>query len=421
MERPRPLTPREGHCLHRGAMRRLERHVGAQTHAPYHPMLRICFTTLSFLSLLGCDSGGTVAEPGPPVAGVRLEEMVSGLERPVDIASPPDDDRLFVLEQPGRIRIIRDGEVLPEPFLDITSRVGSSGNEQGLLGIAFHPDYRSNGHFYINFTDTDGDTRVERYRVSAANPDRADAGSAHFIIGYDQPHRNHNGGQLLFGPDGMLYIPSGDGGSGGDPDGHGQNLQSLLGKMLRIDVDGGDPYAIPGDNPFVGRSDVRPEIWAYGLRNPWRVAFDGPENLLYIADVGQNAYEEISVVPADEGGLNFGWNIMEGNHCFEPRILCSRDGLVLPVVEYPRSQGISITGGYVYRGAAIPELRGRYLYADFGQSWIRALRYEGGAPQDDSELEMEGVPRITTFGVDRHGEMYVATLTGTVYKFVPDN
>ena len=382
-------------------------------------MLRISFTTLSVLVLLGCDSGGSLAEPGPPVEGVRLEEVVSDLERPVDIASPPDDDRLFVLEQPGRIRIIRDGNVLPEPFLDITSRVGSSGNEQGLLGIAFHPDYASNGHFYINFTDTGGDTRIERYRVSADNPDRADAGSAYLIIGYEQPHRNHNGGQLLFGPDGMLYIPTGDGGSGGDPDGHGQNLESLLGKMLRIDVDGGDPYAIPRDNPFVGRSDVRPEIWAYGLRNPWRVAFDAPDNLLYIADVGQNAYEEVSVVEADEGGLNFGWNIMEGSHCFEPRILCSRDGLVLPVIEYPRSQGISITGGYVYRGEAIPELRGRYLYADFGQSWIRALRYQGAGAVDDSELEMDGVNQITTFGVDRHGEMYVATLTGTIYKFVP--
>lgn len=383
-------------------------------------MLRICLTTLSIFGLFGCDSGGSVAEPGPPVAGVRLEEVVSGLERPVDIASPPDDDRLFVLEQPGRIRIIRDGEVLPAPFLDITSQVGSTGNEQGLLGIAFHPDYQSNGQFYINYTDTDGDTRVERYRVSAANPDRADPGSAHLIIGYSQPYRNHNGGQVLFGPDGMLYIPTGDGGSGGDPEGHGQNLESLLGKMLRIDVDGGDPYAIPGDNPFVGRSDVRHEIWAYGLRNPWRVAFDAQENLLYIADVGQNAYEEVSVVAADESGLNFGWNIMEASHCFEPRILCSRDGLVLPVIEYPRSQGISITGGYVYRGEEIPELRGRYLYADFGQSWIRALRYQGAGAVDDSELDMDGVNQITSFGVDRHGEMYVATLTGTIYKFVPD-
>lgn len=383
-------------------------------------MFRICLAALSGLGLLACDNGGTTAEPGPPLQGVRLEQVVSGLERPVDIAAPPGDQRLFVLEQPGRIRILRDGGLLPEPFLDITSQVGSTGNEQGLLGIAFHPEYQSNGYFYINYTDLDGNTRIERYRVSQADPDRADEGSAHLIIGYEQPFRNHNGGQVLFGPDGMLYIPSGDGGSGGDPQGHGQNLQSLLGKMLRIDVDGGDPYAVPPDNPFVGRSDARPEIWAYGLRNPWRVAFDGQENLLYVADVGQNSFEEVSVVDTDDGGLNFGWNIMEGTHCFEPRMLCSRDGLVIPVVEYPRSQGISITGGYVYRGEAIPELRGRYLYADFGQSWIRSFRYEAGVARDDAELELEGVPNITTFGVDRDGEMYVATLTGSIYKFVPD-
>jgi glucose/arabinose dehydrogenase len=217
----------------------------------------------------------------------------------------------------------------------------------------------------------------------------------------------------------MLYIPTGDGGSGGDPQGYGQNLDSLLGKILRIDVDGGDPYAVPPDNPFVGRVGTRPEIWAYGLRNPWRVAFDHEDDLLYVADVGQGAWEEVSVVAADEAGLNYGWNRMEGTHCFPSGSDCDRSGLTLPVVEYPHAEGISVTGGYVYRGTAIPELQGQYLYADFGRPWIRAFRYRNGQATDARTLEIEA-PSISSFGVDGAGELYVVSLAGRVLKVVPD-
>jgi glucose/arabinose dehydrogenase len=385
-------------------------------------MLRSCLAILAVLACTGAvdaddDGNGT---PPPPVDGVRLQEVVSGLQRPVYLTAPAGDDRLFIVEQPGRIRIMQNGQLLAQPFLDIESKVEDEGNEQGLLSVAFHPGYATNGFFYVNYTGPGGDTRVERYSVSGGDPNRADPGSAKLIIGYEQPFGNHNGGQVLFGPDGMLYIPTGDGGSGGDPQGHGQNRNSLLGKILRIDVDGGDPYEVPDDNPFVGEAGVRPEIWALGLRNPWRVAFDAQENLLFVADVGQSAWEEISVVAADEGGANFGWNRMEGTHCFPAQSSCSPAGLTVPAVEYPRSQGFSITGGFVYRGEAIPELQGRYVYADYGRDWIRSFRYQGGEAAGDAELDLAGVASISSFGLDGEGELYAVTLTGTVYKFVPD-
>jgi glucose/arabinose dehydrogenase len=385
-------------------------------------MLRTCLAILAVLACTGtvdADNGNGDGNE-PPLIPLRLQEVVSDLERPVYLTSPAGDSRLFIVEQPGRIRIVQNGQLLSEPFLDIDAKVESGGNEQGLLSVAFHPDYSTNGFFFVNYTDANDATRVERYSVSAGDPNRADAASAKLIIGYEQPFRNHNGGHVLFGADGMLYIPSGDGGSGGDPQGHGQNRSSLLGKILRIDVDGGDPYAVPDDNPFVGQADTRPEIWALGLRNPWRVAFDNEEDLLYVADVGQNAWEEISVVPTGEGGFNFGWNQMEGTHCFPADSDCSAQGLTLPVVEYPHSQGISITGGFVYRGQAIPELQGRYVYADFGQDWIRSFRYSNGEAQGDAELDLEGVSSISSFGLDSEGELYVLTLPGTVYKLAPE-
>jgi glucose/arabinose dehydrogenase len=384
-------------------------------------MHRSSLALLSVVALAcnGAAEPGNTPDDGEAVAtGVALEEVVNGLERPVYLTAPEGDPRLFIVEQPGRIRIVEGGTLRDEPFLDIESRVRSQGNEQGLLSMAFHPRFSENGYFYVNYTGTDGNTRVERYSVSA-DANRADPASAKLIIGYDQPYANHNGGHILFGPDGMLYIPTGDGGSGGDPQNRAQNLSSLLGKMLRIDVDGGDPYAIPSDNPFVGRADVRPEIWAYGLRNPWRVAFDEQAGLLYVADVGQNAWEEVSVVPADQGGINFGWKRLEGTHCFSPESGCDRNDVILPVVEYPHSEGISITGGYVYRGSAIPELQGKYLFADFGRSWIKALEYENGQAADTQTLEIE-VPSVSSFGLDGEGELYIVSLSGRVLKVVPD-
>jgi hypothetical protein len=382
-------------------------------------MLRTCMTLVTFLACTSAvDTNRDPNGNGLPAA-MRLDEVVSGLTRPVYLTAPSGDLRLFIVEQPGRIRIVRDGQLRQQPFLDIVSKVGSQGNEQGLLSVAFHPDYSSNGLFYVNYTDTEGDTRVERYSVSA-DSDVADPGSAKLILGFDQPYGNHNGGHVLFGPDGMLFIATGDGGSGGDPQGNGQNRGSLLGKILRIDVDGGDPYAVPSDNPFVGQAGVRPEIWAYGLRNPWRVAFDPESELFFVADVGQSTNEEISVVPADQGGINFGWNTMEARHCFPPNSSCSQTGLTLPVVEYPRSDGISITGGYVYRGSAIPDLQGHYLYADYGRQWIRSFRYENGEVRDSGELDLEDVSSVSSFGVDGAGELYVVSLAGRVLKLVPD-
>jgi glucose/arabinose dehydrogenase len=273
----------------------------------------------------------------PPMV-LGLQEVASGLNDPLYVVAPPGDSRLFIVEQHGRVRVIKNGQLLPAPFLDISSRV-ASGSEQGLLSLAFHPSYASNGFFYINYKEPDRTTRIERWSVSS-NPDVADAASARLILAYSQPFANHNGGLNLFGPDGMLYVGTGDGGSGGDPQGNGQNLGSLLGKILRIDVDHGDPYAIPAGNPFVGRTGARAEIWAYGLRNPWRFSFDTRNGLLYVADVGQDRFEEVNVVPSNAGGLNYGWNTMEGSSCFGAQS-CTQTGLQLPVLVHDHSSGVA--------------------------------------------------------------------------------
>jgi glucose/arabinose dehydrogenase len=368
----------------------------------------------------GLDDDGDTTGPDDPSADLfRLELVASGLESPVHLAAAPDDPRIFVVERRGRIRIIEDGKLMAEPFLDITSRVGSGGSEQGLLSVAFHPDFASNGYFFVNYTDRNGDTRVERYTVGP-DADRADPASAKLILTIDQPFANHNGGLIVFGPDGMLYIGMGDGGSGGDPLGHGQNLGTLLGALLRIDVDRGDPYAIPPDNPFVGRAGARGEIWAYGLRNPWRFAFDRTAGLLYIADVGQNRWEEVNVAPASAGGLNYGWNLTEGNHCF-PSDPCDRTGLTPPVLEYSHDEGCSVTGGHVYRGRAIPELVGHYFYADYCRGWIRSFRYTSEGVRDAQTWSVGNVGMITSFGEDSDGELYVLSQDGRVFRLEPQS
>lgn len=354
------------------------------------------------------------AAPAPtPATGLSLERVAVGLSDPLYLTAPPGDARLFVVEQPGRIRIIRAGRLLPRPFLDLTQRV-RSGGEQGLLSVAFHPRFAANGFFYVNYTDRRGDTRVERYAVSG-DPDRADPASARLVIMIEQPFANHNGGLVMFGPDGMLYVGMGDGGSGGDPYGHGQNRATLLGKMLRLDVDRGDPYALPPDNPFVGRPGMRGEVWAYGLRNPWRFCFDPPAGLLYIADVGQNAWEEIDVTRADQGGLDYGWNVMEGDHCYRSRN-CDRTGRVVPTVEYSHGDGCSITGGFVYRGRRMPDLVGHYFYADYCSGWIRSFKYEGGTVSAHREWRGIAAGQVTSFGLDAAGEMYVCASDGTVHR-----
>ncbi|HEY3258143.1 MAG TPA: PQQ-dependent sugar dehydrogenase, partial [Gemmatimonadaceae bacterium] len=320
------------------------------------------------------------------------------------------------VEQAGRIRIIKNGQLLATPFLDISSRV-SSGGERGLLSVAFHPSYASNGVFFVNFTDLAGNTHIERFSVSS-NPDLANAGSSKLILAVAQPFANHNGGLNLFGPDGMLYIGLGDGGFGGDPQGNGQNLGTLLGKILRVDVDHGDPYAIPADNPFVGRSGVRGEIWAYGLRNPWRFAFDKPGGLLYVADVGQDRFEEVDVVATDAGGINYGWNTMEGSTCFMTTS-CSQTGLELPALVYDHSNGAcSITGGYVYRGTLITDLIGHYLYSDYCAGFLKSFRYQDGMATEQRTYEVGSIGSITSFGQDAAGELYMTSSNGRVYRLV---
>lgn len=359
------------------------------------------------------------AAPAPapaPANGLALERVATGLSDPLYVTAPGGDARLFVVEQTGRIRIVRAGRVLPTPFLDLTDRV-RAGGEQGLLSVAFHPRYAENGFLFVNYTDRRGHTRVVRFTVSR-DPDRADPATAKEILMVEQPYSNHNGGLVMFGPDGMLYVGMGDGGSGGDPHGHGQNRGTLLGKMLRLDVDHGDPYAVPRDNPLAGSNRMRGEIWAWGLRNPWRFCFDPPTGSLIIADVGQNRWEEIDVSPADRPGLDYGWNAMEGDHCFGSRD-CDRTGRVLPVVEYGRGDGCSVTGGFVYRGKRMPDLAGHYFYGDYCNGWIRSFKLDRGGVSAHRVWRGLEPGNITSFGQDGAGELYVCTSDGTVHRIVP--
>ncbi|MFZ5821245.1 MAG: PQQ-dependent sugar dehydrogenase [Chloroflexota bacterium] len=335
------------------------------------------------------------------------ETVAAGLERPVDIQSANDGaGRLFLVEKVGRIRTLQDGQALSVPFLDITDRVGSQGNEQGLLGLAFHPRYAENGFFYVNYTGRDGNTVIARFQAS---PDLglADSASERALLRVNQPFGNHNGGALAFGADGYLYAGLGDGGSAGDPFGNAQNLTSLLGKILRLDVDSAEPYAIPPGNV------TGSEVWAYGLRNPWRIAVDRVTGDLYIGDVGQNDWEEIDFVAAGTPGLlNFGWDYMEGTHAYEG---FPPPDLVAPVAEYAHSQGCSVTGGVVYRGA-MPEWQGVYLYADYCRGTVWGLLNADG--QWQAQVLFETGLTVTTFGQDETGQVYLASDSGQVLRLV---
>jgi glucose/arabinose dehydrogenase len=347
---------------------------------------------------------------------IAAEVVAEGFSQPVYVIAPANDPRLFVVDQPGRIWIIKDGRRLETPFLDIASNVSFRG-ERGLLGLAFHPDYAGNGRFFVDYTDRSGDTQIVEFKVSQ-DADIADPASAATVLSVDQPAANHNGGWLAFGPDGFLYIGMGDGGGGGDTYHNGQNKQTLLGKILRIDVDGGKPYAIPPTNPFAGGGGA-PEIFAYGLRNPWRSDFDG--NNLYIADVGQSAWEEIDVIDIGQPGLNLGWPITEGKHCYGAPF-CDGSGLVTPIYEFSHGDGAcSVTGGFVYRGKAIPALVGHYFFSDYCAGFVRSLRYENGVATDVTDWSdaLGYVGAVTSFGEDSAGELYITAQDGRVFKIVP--
>lgn len=376
----------------------------------------------AMLLALSCSGNGGPGEPAviTPRVDLALQPVASGFSSPVHLASPPDDDRLFVVEQPGRIRIISDGAPLDPPFLDIQAKV-RYGGEQGLLSVAFHPQYAENRMFYVYYTNGNGDIQIERYTASASSPNSADHGSARTILVVPHPtFGNHNGGQLAFGPEGFLYIGTGDGGGGGDPNANAQNRSVLLGKVLRIDVNSGDtaPYLIPSTNP-AGPAGSRQEIWAYGLRNPWRFSFDRADGVLYIADVGQNRREEINAVPMGQADVNYGWDILEGSDCFPFMSICNRAGMTLPVHEYATADGnCAVTGGFVYRGSAIPQIAGLYFFSDYCKGGLRSLRLANGAATDVREWNAGVGGTITSFGEDRHGELYVISHSGSIGKLI---
>ncbi len=342
----------------------------------------------------------------PDPSAYNWGPVVSGLERPVDL-QPDGSGRLFIIEKVGRIRIFQNGQLIEQPFLDIDDRVGSFGNEQGLLGLAFHPQYAQNGRFFVNYTDTNGDDVIARFQVSS-DPNAADPNSEVRLLAVPDPFPNHNGGVLAFGPDGYLYAGMGDGGAAGDPFGNAQKTDVLLGKILRLDVDSAEPYAVPSDNPFGN------EVWVYGLRNPWRMSFDRATGDLYIGDVGQGAWEEIDFLPAGTGaGTNFGWDHREGAHDYEGG---GPAGMVDPIAEYSHPEGgCSVTGGYVYRGA-MTEWTGIYLYGDYCTGLIWGLVQVNGGWQEQQLFDVNFT--ITSFGQDETGEVYALSDNGNIYRLL---
>ena len=379
------------------------------------------------LLLAACGGGGgapapTVPDPNTPTPpattfALALQTVASGLDQPIHLTAPAGDTRLFIVERPGRVRIVANGAVLAQPFVDIAAKTTVSG-ERGLLSIAFDPRYAQNGRFYLYYTDTNGDIAIDRMTVSS-DANTANPASAVRLLTIPHPgFSNHNGGQLAFGPDGYLYLGTGDGGGSGDPSGNAQNLNVLLGKMLRLDVSGAT-YTIPPDNPYVGQAGRRAEIWASGVRNPWRFSFDRTERLLYIADVGQGEREEVDIAAITQAGNNYGWRTMEGTACYNAAT-CDKTGLFIPQVEYQHGandvNGCSITGGYVYRGAALPEIAGQYFYSDYCKGFLKSFTYRNGAAGAVTTWDVGSIGNVVSFGEDGAGELYMLSSNGRVYR-----
>ena len=381
--------------------------------------------------IVSCSSEATNGNGPPPTVPLQKVVAASGFDQPLFVTfAPGDSTRLFVVEKGGVIKVVKNGTVLSIPFLDISDSAINNSSERGLLGMAFHPDFQSNGYFYVDYTGVTGATHISRFSVNS-NPDVADRSSELVILKVEQPYANHNAGMLAFSPiDGYLYVGFGDGGSGGDPQNRAQNPDSLLGKVLRIDVNGGPPYSVPFDNPFVDSSNYRHEIWALGLRNPWRYTFDRQTGDLYIADVGQDEVEEVDFQPStSKGGQNYGWRLKEGNDCYDPPTGCeTRTDLVNPIWTYRHDEATnpcSITGGYVYRGQAIKGIQGMYFCGDYcsGEVWAFRFTPQGGLTDftDYTATLSPGHLDLVSFGEDYFGELYIVSmLDGTVYRIVAD-
>lgn len=348
------------------------------------------------------------ATPPPPLLGLDAVLVVSGLRQPVFVTGMPGSDVLLVIEREGIIQLVDGGEIVDEPFLDLRDRINSSSIEQGLLGLAFHPTFEDTGRFFAYWTQTNGDSRLAEFHL--LDERRGDPDSMRVILDVAQPGERHNAGMIQFGPDGNLFLSLGDGGSGGRT---AQDTSNLLGTIVRLDIDAGEPYAIPQDNPFDD------EIWAYGLRNPWRFSIDATDRLLYVGDVGQDTFEEINVVSIDDPGRNFGWINMEGSLCFAGS--CNGDGLTPPVLEYSHDEGCSITGGHVYRGPDIPELVGHYFYGDWCSGLVRTFRFVDGEATESQDWtsDLGAIGEVTSFGVDHAGNLYTANWDGEIHRIVP--
>lgn len=388
-------------------------------------MKRVLGGTAALCVIIGAACAEGPSEPpasssavvtGSQSPGIGLTPVATGFTAPLFLTAPPGDlSRLFVVERSGTIRIIKNGKRISRPFLSLSNV--SMANQGGLFSMAFHPNYASNGRFYVYFTNTAGDLKLREYRVSS-RPNRARSGSGRTLITIPKPPGDHYGGQVTFGPDGYLYLAFGDGGGLQVFVQNAQDPGTLLGKMIRIDVDGGSPYGIPSDNPYRDDPDVRDEIWAFGLRNPWRYGFDPVTRDLYVADVGQAGWEEVNVAFANAGSLNYGWPMMEGSSCFDPPVGCDASGLTLPVFEYDHSEGCSITGGTVYRGRAMPSFDGVYFYSDFCAGGLRSFRLVAGSAADHRQWDVGDVGGVYSFGQDAAGELYLLSRNGTIYRLV---